>query len=396
MVAAGALVLGSLCLLAWQGGGGWPVLVQAANMGLIVGGSLLALGLLAKERVDAAFLAFMLPSALGCTWGIVHAPGAVVAVYVLGVGLLAFLGVFLYPGRSLVTPVAACLLTYGGAIALRLSGVVPVHETPIDGAILVVAPAMELVILVLAGRITVGRLAEGQRRLEEINRGLEQTVAERTVALRDALAEAERLLLNVLPREIAARLRRGEEPIADAHAEVTILFADIVGFTKLASEVDPVPLVGLLNDVFTEFDRLAERHGLEKIKTIGDAYMVVGGAPESRGDHAAAVARLALDMHAVLREVCQRRTIALDLRIGVHTGPVVAGVIGRSKFSYDLWGDTVNIASRMESHGEPGRVQISAATRAKLGEAFLAEPRGTIVLKGRGPLETWWLTGEAG
>lgn len=393
IVAVGAVVLGGLCLLSWQQGGGWPLLLQALNMGAIVGGSLLCLALLAWQRTGLAFAVFMLPSIVGCTWGIVHAPGAVVAVYVLGIGLLAFLGVFLYPGRSLWLTVGLWVVVYLVAIGLRLTGVVPVHATAIDQIMLVVAPAMQLVILVLAGRITIGRLDDSQRRLEAINRGLEQTVAERTDALRSALAEAERLLLNVLPRGIAARLRGGEEAIADAHAGVTILFADIVGFTALASRVDPVALVGLLNDVFTEFDHLAERHGLEKIKTIGDAYMVVGGAPQGRSDHAEAVARLALEMHGVLREISDRHDIDLDLRIGMHSGPVVAGVIGRSKFSYDMWGDTVNIASRLESHGEPGRIQLSSATRALLGDGFDAELRGTIVLKGRGPVEAWWLLG---
>ncbi|MCB9785717.1 MAG: adenylate/guanylate cyclase domain-containing protein [Deltaproteobacteria bacterium] len=358
----------------------------------IVIGALLCLRRLRQGRTDSAFVVFMVPSLLGCTWGIVHAPGAVVAVYVLGIGLLAFLGVFLYPGRWTFAAIGLWLIAYGVAIGLRLSGLVPVHATPIDDAMLVVAPALELVILVLAGRITIGRLEESHERLEEINVGLEQTVAERTLALRGALAESERLLLNVLPREIAMRLRGGEEAIADAHAAVSILFADIVGFTQLATRIDPVELVGLLNRIFTEFDELAERHGLEKIKTIGDAYMVVGGLPEPRDDHAQAVARLALEMRSALAELGRQHGAPLDVRMGIHTGPVVAGVIGRSKFSYDLWGDAVNIASRLESHGESGRIQISAATRDALGAGFHTERRGTIELKGRGEFEAWWLS----
>jgi class 3 adenylate cyclase len=393
VVALGALVLGGLCVAGASSGGGWPLLVQAGFMGCITLGSLLCLRFLAADRSHLAFLVFVVPSVLGCTWGTVHAPGAVVAVYVLGFGLLAFLAVFLYPGRRRALSLALWVGSYLGAIGLRLTGWVPVHETPVDSVMLVVAPAMELAILVLAGQITIGRLDESHARLETINVGLEKTVAERTLELRRALADTERLLLNVLPREIATRLQGGEEAIADSHGAVSILFADIVGFTSMAAHTDPVALVGLLNDIFSAFDQLAEKHGLEKIKTIGDAYMVVGGLPHHRPDHAEAVALLALDMQHSLIQLSADHHVPLNLRIGIHTGPVVAGVIGRSKFSYDLWGDAVNIASRLESHGEPGRIQISGETRDHLGAGFITEARGAIALKGRGQFEAYWLCG---
>jgi class 3 adenylate cyclase len=170
---------------------------------------------------------------------------------------------------------------------------------------------------------------------------------------------SERLLLNILPRPIAERLKHHPTTIADAHAEVTVLFADIVEFTKFSASILPQRLVEILNDVFSEFDRLAERHGLEKIKTVGDAYMVVGGLPTPRADHAEAVAEMALEMRDALAGYEKTIGASLQLRIGIHTGPVVAGVIGRRKFSYDLWGDTVNTASRMESHGLPGVIQVT-------------------------------------
>jgi class 3 adenylate cyclase len=200
-------------------------------------------------------------------------------------------------------------------------------------------------------------------------------------ARRDAFAanlRARRLLDNVLPPSIADRLERGEKRIADQADAATVLFADLVGFTGLAERMSPVQLVDTLDELFSRFDDLAARHGLEKIKTIGDAYMVVGGVPAPRPDHALAVAHLALQM----RDLVAHRS-DLQIRIGIHSGPVVAGVIGARKFMFDLWGDTVNLASRMESHGVPGAIQVSAATAALLEPAFVCEPRGAIAIKGK-------------
>ncbi len=205
---------------------------------------------------------------------------------------------------------------------------------------------------------------------------------------------SERLLLNILPGPIAARLKQERLVIADHYEEVTVLFADIVGFTPMSKELEPHEVVSFLNVVFSKLDALADRHGLEKIKTIGDAYMVAGGLPTPRPDSAAAVASFALDaLHAVAGLQTPGKT-PLALRIGMNTGPAVAGVIGRRKFSYDLWGDTVNTASRMESHGDAGRIQVTRACRDRLHHDFHLEPRGLTDVKGQGPMETWWLEGR--
>ena len=196
---------------------------------------------------------------------------------------------------------------------------------------------------------------------------------------------SERLLLNILPAPIAERLKESEGPIADHHAEATILFADIAGFTAMSTRMPAEELVTMLNAVFTGFDQLARRHGVEKIKTIGDAYMAVAGLPEAAPDHVERIADMALDMRA---------QSSLAIRIGIDTGPVVAGVIGESKFIYDLWGDAVTTASRMESHGVPGGIQVTEAVRDRLGERYDFAMRGEIEVKGRGRMRTWMLEGR--
>jgi len=198
---------------------------------------------------------------------------------------------------------------------------------------------------------------------------------------------SERLLLNILPAPIAERLKESEGPIADHHAEATILFADIAGFTAMSTRMPADELVTMLNAVFTGFDQLARRHGVEKIKTIGDAYMAVAGLPEAVADHVERIADLALDMLA---------HSSLAIRIGIDTGPVVAGVIGESKFIYDLWGDAVTTASRMESHGVPGGIQVTEAVRNRLADRYDLVERGEIELKGRGRMRTWMLEGRRG
>lgn len=200
---------------------------------------------------------------------------------------------------------------------------------------------------------------------------------------------AEGLLKNILPDPIALRLKDGEHLIADDHAEVSVLFADIVNFTEASARLRPAELVETLNLVFSEFDRLAERHGAEKIKTIGDAYMAVVGIPHATGDHAAIAVALALDMLDAARTVSARTRFPIDLRIGINSGPVVAGVIGRNKFAYDLWGDAVNVASRMENHGAPGSVLITEATRALLPGRFDVRPDGTRDVKGKGEMSVY-------
>ncbi len=208
--------------------------------------------------------------------------------------------------------------------------------------------------------------------------------------------ENERLLLALLPEPIAERLRRGERLIADRFEDVTLMFADIVGFTELSSGMDPDELVTVLNDVFTVFDRLVDQAGLEKVKTIGDAYMVVGGLPDVGGDHAGRVARLALAVGEQVDGIAACRRLGIKFRIGVHSGPVIAGVIGEKKFIYDVWGDTVNVASRMESTGLPGRIQVSEALQLRLRDRFRFEARGTIDVKGKGLMPTYFLVGESG
>ncbi|MEQ8958364.1 MAG: adenylate/guanylate cyclase domain-containing protein [Coleofasciculus sp. C2-GNP5-27] len=208
--------------------------------------------------------------------------------------------------------------------------------------------------------------------------------------------KSERLLLNVLPLPIAEKLKEKPTIIADSFAEATILFADIVGFTQLSARISATELVELLNNVFSKFDQIAERYGLEKIKTIGDAYMVVGGLPTPREDHAEAVAEMALDMQQEMAQFNLDNTEPLSLRIGIHTGSVVAGVIGLKKFIYDLWGDAVNTASRMESHGLANCIQVSQATYELLQPKYQLKKRGVIQVKGKGEMVTYILISRIG
>jgi class 3 adenylate cyclase len=205
---------------------------------------------------------------------------------------------------------------------------------------------------------------------------------------------SERLLLNVLPAPIAERLKAGEAVIADAFPEVTVLFADLVGFTRRSRRVGPAQVVATLNELFSAFDRLARRQGLEKIKTIGDAYMVAGGLPDPRPDHAEAVAEMALAMRAEVARRTDPGGRPLKVRIGIDTGPVEAGVIGTSKFSYDLWGDTVNTASRMESHGVAGCIQVTERTYRRLRDGYRFQRRGPIQVRGMGEMVTYFLVGR--
>lgn len=207
--------------------------------------------------------------------------------------------------------------------------------------------------------------------------------------------ESDDLLRNILPEEIAARLKTDTSMIADDFPEASVLFADVVEFTPMSAKMTPPQLVGLLNSVFTTFDEFVAELGLEKIKTVGDEYMVAAGVPIPRPDHAVAIADLALRFRdfVAIHDFDGNR---LQLRIGIHSGPVVAGIIGTHKFSYDLWGDTVNTASRMESAGTPGQIQVTAATRELLaGNGYTLEPRGTIEVKGKGPMQTWLLVGPS-
>ena len=202
---------------------------------------------------------------------------------------------------------------------------------------------------------------------------------------------SETLLLNILPQSIVRRMRNGEMTIADQIAKATILFCDVVGFTSLSQDLTPERTIDFLSRIFSAFDRLAAELGVEKIKTIGDAYMVAAGVPEAQVDHVERIVALAPRMLDAVAATAEATALDLKARIGIHTGPIMAGVIGTHKFIYDVWGDTVNTASRMESHSLPGRIQVSAAIRAALGDRFNLEPRGVIEVKGKGMMETWFL-----
>ncbi|MGB1275854.1 MAG: adenylate/guanylate cyclase domain-containing protein, partial [Nannocystaceae bacterium] len=212
--------------------------------------------------------------------------------------------------------------------------------------------------------------------------------------LRTEQERSEQLLLNILPKAIAGRLKEGHRTIADSFPDVSVLFADLVGFTRLSEQVAPADLVAMLNKIFSMFDLLAEKHGLEKIKTIGDEYMVAAGLPTPNEAHAEACANMALDMLAVMERFNAKRNQGVRIRVGMNCGPVTAGVIGTKKFAYDLWGDTVNIASRMESHGIANSIQVTEATYKRLRGKFSFQRRGIIHVKGKGALCTYFLVGR--
>jgi class 3 adenylate cyclase len=224
-------------------------------------------------------------------------------------------------------------------------------------------------------------------------------VQDQSLELASANEQNQALLLNVLPNSIAERLKAGETLIADEHESATILFADIVGFTKLSSEYPAIQIVEMLNWIFSIFDDLSEQYGLEKIKTIGDSYMVAGGVPLRHPHHVEAVSEMGLEIIRKIRTFSEQSGLEINVRVGIHTGPVVAGVIGQKRFIYDLWGDTVNTASRMESSGEAGRVHVSEAMYKALSATHLATPfsvqeRGEISVKGKGTMRTYFLVDE--
>jgi class 3 adenylate cyclase len=274
--------------------------------------------------------------------------------------LAAFLGFDAFLGRSsavLVTSVSATLVTMGAI------GVLVAKE----------------------------QAAEARRSFAQ-----QRTIEAQIAALDLERQRSEELLLNVLPKSIAERLKGSNAAIADGFAEVSVLFADIVGFTRMSERIPPAALVERLNSVFSSFDDLADKLRLEKIKTIGDAYMVAGGLNLERHDHAEALAEMALAMQRRVSEFGRDFDESLSLRIGIHTGPAVAGVIGKKKFIYDVWGDTVNTASRMESHAEPGTIQVTEAVQQRLAAKYDFAFRGEIDVKGKGRMRTWYLKGRRG
>jgi class 3 adenylate cyclase len=277
--------------------------------------------------------------------------------------------------RVIVPLINLAIVVIAEVVARRLP---PYHPIPPD----LLGPTQ--IVNLTAAVIMMATLVTAYRRL--LDRAERRIVEERSLS--------ERLLANILPSPIATRLKRGESPISDAHPAATIMFADIVNFTAVAAALPADVVVTMLNRLFQAFDDMVDRRGLEKIKTIGDAYMVAGGL-DDRGDGAAAISDLGLEMLALVRDERHRDGVTLDLRVGIHTGPLVAGVIGKRKFSYDVWGDTVNTASRLTDASEPGRILISAATAASLGSRWRLVPCGPIDLKGIGHVSAYFLLGRS-
>ncbi|OHD54981.1 MAG: hypothetical protein A2Y33_03165 [Spirochaetes bacterium GWF1_51_8] len=314
---------------------------------------------------------------------------AVTAVYFLGwrsgfyvyiIGVVSY--IFLFPTKKLTGKIlfsAALCLMYVG-LNLYTSAFPPVYA--IDPLFLTVFENYNGTILIFLIGYMSYFYSRSSSRVEK--------------ALDNELARSDALLLNILPESIARRLQssEGRVTIADSFESVTVLFADIAGFTPFSAKNPPEKVVEILNEIFSMFDILSEKHGLEKIKTIGDSYMLAGGLPEQCADHAECVAEAAFDMLDTLEELRNSRDIPLYIRIGIASGPAVAGVIGTKKFTYDLWGDTVNTASRMESHGETGRVHCAHGTYELLKDRYVFEPRGEIDVKGKGRVKTYFLTGR--
>ena len=239
------------------------------------------------------------------------------------------------------------------------------------------------------------RIDSNVRQMEEMQDATSKLLSGLTHQLEEERTRSQALLLNILPQAIIDRLESGEKVIADRHPDVTVLFSDLVGFTEISARMEPGQLVADLNVLFSRFDALCERCGVEKIKTIGDAYMAVGGLPGGRPDHAAAVAELALGMGAALEEVNAIGDRRWEIRIGVHSGPAVAGVIGTRKFVFDVWGDTVNVASRLEASAKPGQIHVSEVVARSLRGTFELETLGLAALKGKGAVPAYGLLGRA-
>ncbi len=322
------------------------------------------LDILLAPTISMAFVGGFLASGGVGVWGILAPLGALVFDGARsGVRwFIAFIAVFLVSG--LVGEIA-----YGG-------------QSPLPAWFSSLMIALNVT---FAGAVVFGLLATFVRQREEA-----------LASLRIEQDRAETLLLNILPASIADRLKTDPGTIADQFAAASILFADVVDFTPLSEGLQPTEVVGLLDHLFTHFDLLAERYDVEKIKTIGDAYMVAAGVPVPRADHARVMARMALDMREAMLSEDAVSHLGVAIRIGINSGPVVAGVIGRKRFLYDLWGDAVNMASRMESQGTPGRIQVTQATYELLKDEFELERRGTVPIKGKGDVETWYLIGRRG
>lgn len=326
---------------------GWPRLHDRIVAGAVVvaGGGIVALLAVGREEAGLHWAGLLL--ALMATHGLFHP-------------------------RLLVSTALSVLMIVAFDAVVLPTGILPLEVVAADNFFLVSAAV-------------VGILA---------SYSLERSSRERflaTIRLEEERWRSERLLLNILPAPIARRLKAGEESIADHYTEVTVLFADIVGFTAMTAGMEPTDLVGLLDRVFQEFDAIARDHGVEKVKTIGDACMMASGVPEPQDGHAGRIAEAALAIRERVARCGPDGGEPIRVRIGIATGPVVAGVIGRTKFSYDLWGDVVNTASRMASLGEDDRIQVTGEVTRRLRDRYVFRPRGTLEVKGKGPMETWYL-----
>lgn len=351
----------------------------------VTGGSMAVVGLAAmaasrwaaKTMDRQHALASLLTSANGLVILLLASAGDFVDGYAVGAIMLLFLFGFVSRTRFVFAAIRTAVL------ALGLVVVMLVYDGP-GSLILDVFFFFGAAVASLVGL----RLLESNRRRVWHQR---LVIEEQRAAIDVERAESERLLLNVLPASVSKRLRQGENPIADDYSDATVLFADIVGFTPLASKLTAVEVVSMLNGLFSRFDELVAERSLEKIKTIGDAYMVVGGLPQPRDDHALRVVDLALAMQAAMES---GHFPDLSIRIGVHSGPVAGGVIGTRKFAYDVWGNTVNVAARLEKAGVPGQVHVSEATKILTQGGFTYESRGGIELRGVGPMATYFVVSK--
>ncbi|MBK4729861.1 HAMP domain-containing protein [Oxynema sp. CENA135] len=308
-----------------------------------------------------------------------------IVLLVIFICIFVTLATMLALGKTVILPI---LKLHRSLLAVANTQVE--NEKDLDRHLIEIARRDELGEAMEAFNCMTRQIAENVAELKDQKRQLNLLFDE----VKSSRDRSEKLLLNILPAPIAEQLQKGVSPIAESFNDITVLFADIVGFTPLASQMSPGELVELLNEIFSAFDRLTERYQLEKIKTIGDAYMVVSGLPMPNPDCAGAIAQMALEMQAELDRIATEKAYSLAMRIGIHSGPVVAGVIGVKKFSYDLWGDTVNTASRMESHGKSGHIHVSEVTYEKLRDRFEFRPRGRIEVKGKGEMMTYLLLGK--
>ncbi|HKZ20076.1 MAG TPA: adenylate/guanylate cyclase domain-containing protein [Acidimicrobiia bacterium] len=339
----------------------------------VLGGICLAASRWATTMNRQHLLASLLTTANGFLILLLSEAGNVLEGYAVGAIMLLFLFGFVSRTRFIYAAIRTFVIAIGLAVAVVL------YDGP--GSLLIDA---FIFLAAAAGSLLGLRVLERNRRQVWLQHLI---IAEQMVALGSEQAQSERLLLNVLPASVSARLRHGENPIADTFPSVTILFADLVGFTPMASAMDATEVISMLSAVFTHFDDLVSERQLEKIKTIGDAYMAVGGLPEPLAQHAERMIDLGFAMLDCTKP--GGRFSHLQLRIGIHSGPVAGGVIGTRRFAYDVWGDTVNLASRLQETGVTGRIHVSGETMSLAGDGYSFEPRGLIELRGHGTMETY-------